>query len=166
MQVEAHKLWRFQWYKLLNEYQTQPYLPPPLIVLSHLRRAFRWCIRQKKPTGVEPLTERKRRALERFQERYTEFFLRNQESERTSSDSHRIARLDSEVIRLNVSLFEMKRLADQLRRLGEKQDYRLEMLSRHAGTCLALRATWLTASLQAWEMLTMVILSQTGVLRL
>lgn len=128
----------------------QSYSPPPIIILSQIKRFVLWVQRRcndkrkvdsedgaltKGRARINILAEQ-RRVLERFQERYTEVFLRNQQQEINSSDSAVINRINADVHRATSSIYELRRMADQLRRLAEAQDYRVELIGRQIGETL------------------------------
>lgn len=46
MASTSNKIWKYNRYRYIMTYQDRPWLPPPLIVLSHMTLAFRAAYRR------------------------------------------------------------------------------------------------------------------------
>ena len=46
VQMNSNRVWKWQWYCLVEEYQQRPVLPAPLIFLSHLYHGLKFIYRK------------------------------------------------------------------------------------------------------------------------
>ncbi|XP_064607537.1 transient receptor potential cation channel subfamily M member-like 2 isoform X2 [Liolophura sinensis] len=110
VQDNADLHWHFQLYKLTQEYYDRPVLPPPFIVIVHLFRLARWCVKCDSNVTYgflsenEKYTAQERRSLDVFEEnRRDEYMLRedkkmwNTTDYKVSTTSERMESLMSKV---------------------------------------------------------------------
>ena len=46
VQMNSNRVWKWQWYCLVDEYEQRPFLPVPLAILSHLFLLGKWVFHQ------------------------------------------------------------------------------------------------------------------------
>ncbi|XP_037633258.1 transient receptor potential cation channel subfamily M member 6 isoform X1 [Sebastes umbrosus] len=99
MESSSNKLWKYNRYRYIMTYQERPWLPPPLILLSHmtssLRTIYRRCIgdaeQEERGSGLKlNLGHEDRKKLHEFEEKCVEAYFHEKSDDLHSSQINRI----------------------------------------------------------------------------
>ncbi|PVD19530.1 hypothetical protein C0Q70_20019 [Pomacea canaliculata] len=135
----SREIWMFQRYQLIIEYEMRPILPPPLIILTHLYLAFKYCRRRCKgkrdffDNGLKLFLSREdTEKLHDFEEECMEDFFREKEHKFQSSSEERVRVINERVEAMTLRLEDLNTKESSLRLSLQTVDYRLMRLEEIA----------------------------------
>lgn len=142
IQSQAVKVWRYQQYDLLKEYEDKSKLPNPFSIVSSFLDIFegakrRWNhVKDEDSSQIGVEEEVFYRQLESFQEKNTERFLESVTSSTVNSDSARIARLEMSTIILRNGVRELHTQTQRLDNRIYRTHEAISHISRWLSTVL------------------------------
>ncbi|XP_041371939.1 transient receptor potential cation channel subfamily M member 3-like isoform X2 [Gigantopelta aegis] len=137
--ANSMKIWKFQRYQLIQEYEMRPILPPPLIIVSHLYLILRYIKRRVQgkrdlfDNGLKLfLSHEDTEKLHDFEEECVEDYFREKENKFQSSSEERIRIINERVENMSMRVDDINQKENTIKLSLQTVDYRLGRLEEIA----------------------------------